>query len=384
MGTYSEFRIGNFHLESSGNFNTTLHHSIYLLSDSVILEREFEPKQVEGFQATLRSILPRLELLGSTLPAIEQRFDNPYVTYDEPHDVPFKEALELVRNVDLAALGEDDSRDDHAGLLPSEYQKRLEDSLIDRYGLSPGWDLSTLLDRLMPYDILRVLAERAENLDIVVQWDFMDVVESGYFAREDFSVGADGEGFLLVTEGTSDTKVIQHAFTILRPEIADFFQFVDMEDNYPFGGHGNLMNFMRGLRSIGKASGVLAIFDNDTVGVASLAQLEKLSDINAIKLPDLEEFKNFPTIGPSGEHLADINGKAAAIECYLKLPQHCRIRWSNYDKNAGAYQGSIDQTSNDKNAQQGEFLRTTRADDYPFEKLEKVLDIIVGACTRTF
>jgi len=40
--------------------------------------------------------------------------------------------------------------------------------------------------------------------------------------------------------------------------------------------HGNLMNFMRGLRSIGKADGVLAIFDNDTVGVASLAQLEKL------------------------------------------------------------------------------------------------------------
>lgn len=382
MGTYSDFRIGNFHLESSGNFATTRHHSIYLLSDSVILEREFEPKQVEVFQATLRSILPRLELLGSTLPAIEQRFDNPYVTYDEPHDMPFKEALELVRNVDLASLEEDNGRDDHAGLLPAEYQKRLEDPLTDRHGRSPGWDLSTLLDRLMPYDILRVLAERPENLDLVVQWDFMDVVESGYFEREDFSVGADGEGFLLVTEGTSDTKVIQHAFAILRPEIADLFQFVDMEDNYPFGGHGNLMNFMRGLRSIGKADGVLAIFDNDTVGVASLAQLEKLSGINAIKLPDLEEFRSFPTIGPSGEHLADINGKAAAIECYLKLPQRCRIRWSNYEQRAEAYQGSIDQTSGEKNAQQEEFLRTTRADDYPFEKMEKVLDMIVEACTR--
>jgi hypothetical protein len=382
LGTYSEFRIGSFHLESSGNFTTTLHHSIYLPSDSVILEREFEPKQVEGFQATLRSILPRLELLGSTLTAIEQRFDTPYVTYDEPHDVPFKEALELVRNVDLASLGEDDNRDDHTGLLPAEYQKRLEDPLNDLYGRSKGWDLSALLDRLMPYDILRVLAERPENLDLIVQWDFMDVVESGYFGREDFSVGADGEGFLLVTEGTSDTKVIKHAFSVLRPEIADFFRFIDMRDNYPFGGHGNLMNFMKGLRSIEKAHGVLAIFDNDTVGVASLEQLEILSGINAIKLPDLEEFRNFPTIGPSGEHLADINGKAAAIECYLKLPHGCRIRWSNYEQRAGAYQGSIDQSSSDKNAQQDEFLKTTRADDYPFEKMEKVLDIIVEACTR--
>jgi hypothetical protein len=181
LGTYSELRIGNFHLESSGNFNTTRHHSIYLLSDSVILERNFEPKNVEVFQATLRSILPRLELLGSTLPAIEQQFDNPYVTYDEPHDVPFKEVLELVRNVDLASLKEWDGHEDHAGLLPSKYQKRLEGSLTYHYGRPPGWDLSTLLDRLMPYDVLRVLAERPENLDIVVQWDFMDVVESGYF-----------------------------------------------------------------------------------------------------------------------------------------------------------------------------------------------------------
>ena len=380
MGTYADFRIGNFSLESSGNFTTTTHHSIYLHSDSVMLEREFEPRQVEGFQATLRAIIPRLELLGSTLPAIEQRFNNPFVTYDEPHDVPFEKALKLVRNADLGSLKEYDGRDDHSGLLPAEYHKRLEDPQTGQIGCSPGWDLSALLDRLDPYDILRLLAERPENRNLVVTWDFMDVVESGYFKREDFSVGVKGNGFLLVTEGTSDTKVIQHAFETLRPELADFFQFVDMKDNYPFGGHGNLMNFMRGLRSIGKANGVLAIFDNDTVGVASLAQLQNLSGINAIKLPDLEEFRSFPTIGPNGEHLADINGKAAAIECYLKLPHDCRIRWTNYDRGTESYQGSIDQSSGKKSAQQDEFLRTTRADDYPFEKIEKVLDNIVKAC----
>lgn len=382
MGTYSDFRIGNFLLDSSGNFTTTTRHSIYIPSDRVVLERDYEPRQVEGYRATLRSILPRLELLGATLPAIEQRFNNPYVTYDEPHDVPFKDALELVRNADLNALDEDGSRDSSTGLLPAEYQERLEDPLTAIYGQPAAWYLSTLLDGISLYDILRMLAERPDNLDLIVQWDFMDVVESGYFEREDFSVGSNGEGFLLVTEGTSDTKVIQHAFSILRPDIADFFRFVDMEDNYPFGGHGNLMNFMRGLRSIGVAEGVLAIFDNDAVGVASLAQLGKLSGIKAIKLPDMEDFENFPTIGPNGEHLADINGKAAAIECYLKLPPNCRIRWSNYEPKAQAYQGSIDQTSKEKSVQQEEFLRTNRADEYPFAKMEKVLDAIVEACTR--
>ncbi|WP_168161798.1 HEPN/Toprim-associated domain-containing protein [Rhodovulum sulfidophilum] len=93
MGTYSDFRIGNFHLESSGNFTTTTHHSIYLPSDSVFVERDFDLKQVEVFQATLRSILPRLELLGSTLPAIERRFNNPWREERAARRVPQKQPV---------------------------------------------------------------------------------------------------------------------------------------------------------------------------------------------------------------------------------------------------------------------------------------------------
>ena len=40
--------------------------------------------------------------------------------------------------------------------------------------------------------------------------------------------------FLIVTEGSSDAKIIQHAFNLLKPHIADFFDFVDMEEGYPF------------------------------------------------------------------------------------------------------------------------------------------------------
>lgn len=164
--------------------------------------------------------------------------------------------------------------------------------------------------------------------------------------------------------------------------IADFFRYVDMENNYPFGGHGNLLNFMKGLDSIGMTGGVLAIFDNDAAGVGSLTELAKLRNVKAVRLPDLAEFKQFPTIGPNGEHLADINGRAAAIECYLKLPEGCRIRWNNYDRRAGDYQGVIDQRDSEKSRQRDEFLKTQATDDYPFEKMDKVLDMIVDACVR--
>ena len=217
----------------------------------------------------------------------------------------------------------------------------------------------------------------------MVVWDFMDVVESGYFERKDFTVGANGKGFLLVTEGTSDTEIIRHAFKILRPEVADFFRYVDMEKNYPFGGHGNLLNFMKGLNSIGMAKGVLAIFDNDAAGVGSLKELSKLPDICAVKLPDLDDFRSFPTIGPNGEHLADINGRAAAIECYLKLPPNCRIRWANFDAKAGEYHGTIDQKDAEKSSQRDAFLKATSCDDYPFEKMRKVIDTIIEVCVRS-
>ncbi|ASP66418.1 hypothetical protein [Sinorhizobium meliloti] len=114
----------------------------------------------------------------------------------------------------------------------------------------------------------------------------------------------------------------------------------------------NLLNFMKGLNSIGMAKGVLAIFDNDTAGVGSLRELSKILGIKAVKLPDMAEFDTFPTVGLwRRRKRRHHRGGAAAIECYLKLPDNCRIRWSNFDAKVGEYHGSIDQTSAEKSAQ---------------------------------
>ena len=54
----------------------------------------------------------------------------------------------------------------------------------------------------------------------------------------------------MITEGSSDAKIIQNALQLFRPHIADFFRFVDMEDGYPFSGIGNLHKFTQGLPSV--------------------------------------------------------------------------------------------------------------------------------------
>jgi hypothetical protein len=191
--------------------------------------------------------------------------------------------------------------------------------------------------------------------------------------------------FLIVTEGSSDAKILAHALRILRPEVADFFCFVDMEEGYPFSGTGNLHRFCQGLVSIGILNRVLIVYDNDAEGSARYVATRRLtmpSNMRVMKLPDLPEFECFRTIGPNGVGTDDINGRAAAIECYLDLSsgratQPC-TRWSNFNKEISVYHGTLI----DKEFYTREFLKLTHEKlGYDFAKIGVVLDSIIAECS---
>ena len=110
------------------------------------------------------------------------------------------------------------------------------------------------------------------------------------------------ERFLIVTEGSSDAHIVEHAFKLLKPHIADFFDFVDMEEGYPFSGTGNLFRFLQGLISISIQNNVVVIFDNDAEGVANYKRscaLKVPANMLILKLPDNPYFAEFDTIGPT-------------------------------------------------------------------------------------
>ncbi|MEU1004400.1 hypothetical protein [Streptomyces tibetensis] len=85
------------------------------------------------------------------------------------------------------------------------------------------------------------------------------------------------------------------------------------------------------------ASRVVGLFDNDTAGCDALRALRPdtlPANLRALRYPDLELARHYPTIGPSTcdapegrqEH-ADINGAACSIELYLG-PRPARAgRW---------------------------------------------------------
>lgn len=104
------------------------------------------------------------------------------------------------------------------------------------------------MENISAYTILHLLASNPTASGLPVQWAFNDVEQGGWAKRSQFIRPVNPSArFLIVTEGSSDAAILKHALKLLRPHIADFFDFVDMEEGYSFSGTGNLFKFVQGL-----------------------------------------------------------------------------------------------------------------------------------------
>ncbi len=102
-------------------------------------------------------------------------------------------------------------------------------------------------------------------------------------------------------------------------------------------------------------------------------------------LPDLVAFESFPARGPEGILNANINGRAAAIECYLDLtvagcpaPQ---VLWTNFKSDTDSYQGALEQKEAFTKALMQQSAKTIAEGGYDTSKLVAVLGGIVAQCT---
>lgn len=98
-------------------------------------------------------------------------------------------------------------------------------------------------------------------------------------------------------------------------------------------------------------------------------------------LDALDTFASFPAHGPQDISLADINERAAAIECYLDLdlPDYgpAQVLWSNYKKEVDAWQGALEF---EKSCQRHFYNQTNKAlrnSPYQSVNLHKLLDALI-------
>ena len=134
------------------------------------------------------------------------------------------------------------------------------------------------------------------------------------------------------------------------------------------------------MSKINVINNIIAIFDNDTAGLIGFKKTKskiKNNNILITHLPDMEEFKNFKTIGPNGESVCDVNGKAVAIECFLDLTKNDEtpsVRWTNYEKDPDKYQGSL---INKEKYSKSFFSSNLQDGSYNVDKLKYLINTII-------
>jgi hypothetical protein len=362
------------------------------------------------FCRSLGSMLPRLELLGHTLDTVKAEYrmqvardserradDDGAWSPSRPERLEFDKFIEFIRRYPVSDLDDEYRPDTISG--PEQWRARLaadpavallpqgeQDRDIDAY--SERSYFGDLICFLSPYSVLRVLAENPANLTLEVVWDYGNFVAAGWAKNEEFVAGARrSETFLLATEGTSDIHILKRGLLLLWPDIEDFFRFIDIEERHPFPGTGNLAKFAEGLVKIDVQNRMVFVFDNDAEGVDAYLSLQRFSfpvNMQAMLLPDLDLFRDFPARGPSGVVRTDINGRAVAIECYLDLclagRPEAQVTWTNFKESRGIYQGALDFKESYAKAFNEASVEAIATGTYDVSKLKIVLDTLFATC----
>ena len=337
----------------------------------------------EGLSKPLPQVMERLHLLGYSKAYARKEFEYLLRMHEFVGSGVSYDMLErALTSIDLKNMSADygEGGEDFGKFFRREIAPKLDLAKLVGHGYQ-DFDLGYAMENLTPYSVLHLVANNPTAMSLSVNWQFNDLAENGWAKRSDFVCPlAPVNKFLIVTEGSSDAHIIRHAFKLLRPHISDFFDYVDMQEGYPFTGTGNVFRFVQGLISISVQNNVIVLYDNDAEGTASFQRTQELNvpeNMRILRLPNLPAFSKFSTQGPNGHAMADINGRAAAIECYLDLGPSPSVRWTSYSPKIDAYQGELV----GKEQYTREFLKQReRLSGYNYEGIEAVLDMIVATC----
>lgn len=129
---------------------------------------------------------------------------------------------------------------------------------------------------------------------------------------------------IILTEGSSDSRIIEMTMKRAFAEYRDLFCFQDFDrsgHNVPSGGASYTANYVKFLKSIGYNQKVIAVFDNDEEGSKQINHLKKIASKNknfrAIRYPNRPFAENY-RVEINGDKLdVNINGDGLFLELYI-------------------------------------------------------------------
>jgi hypothetical protein len=208
--------------------------------------------------------------------------------------------------------------------------------------------------------LLRAAAEVCDSSN-VVEYDITELVLSGYYELQEpvaASVMAalrratrHDAPLVVLTEGSTDAEALSGAMNLLMPHLDGYVTFPDFHAANAAGGTGSLVAACRAFAGAGIANRTIALFDNDTAGRVAIRTLERTAlpeTLRVMPLPDLPLARRYPTIGPDGPSVQDVNGRAASMELYfgedvLRVSDHsfAPVIWSARDPSINEWQGEV-------------------------------------------
>jgi hypothetical protein len=156
---------------------------------------------------------------------------------------------------------------------------------------------------------------------------------------------------VVLTEGSSDSRILTEAISVTHPHLVDFLRFMDFSDNVE-GSVDSLVKLVRAFIGAGITNRVVAIADNDTKAYDAMEKIKKSGvpeNYSIQHYPDLPLLSNYPTLGPQSSQpvFMDVNRKAGSLEMYLGQElltingELVPVQWTGYIEARRGYQGSI-------------------------------------------
>ena len=206
--------------------------------------------------------------------------------------------------------------------------------------------------------LLRLIVEAFDANDNLV-YELTNVVAGGWITVKDLFDNDEyispihnvSQRTIVITEGSTDTMIIERSLRLLYPHLANYFRFLDFKGTNIAGGASALAHTVKAFAGVGIVNRIIALFDNDTGAEDALRALNNIilpRNIIVLRYPEIESAKNYPTFGPTGIVKMNVNGLAGSIELYLgddvlrkEDGSQIPVQWKGYVQSLHKYQGEI-------------------------------------------
>lgn len=339
MGTYTSLLISGFSILSTKNsYYDEIVDLIYTESDfeEYILDDD-EENERKSFISNCKICLERLELFGVTYEKAKNDFENAFRQMQGENTYKFLSNDQITFETYLLIIRKIINSDSNI-IIEDPYgffEKYLieNDLFVEHQAVNLGlWSIFYALDS-----------------ECIVEYDLTDLIEAGWISETPHKL-VKNEKIILFTEGKTDTEFLKNCLDIFFPYLKDFYHFIDFESSKYEANASRLVHTIKSFVGSGIDNKIIAIFDNDSAASKEIENLKKVNlpdNIKVIQYPEIEWAKNYPTLGPAGIQVMDINGLAGSIEMYLgkdclmENGEFIPIQWTGYMESINKYQGVV-------------------------------------------